>query len=228
MFIQLIGTATTQADAKTTKVTVSTKEGAAAKGWASRSWPKHDEWRQWVRSALPWIAGAAIVLAAATSLKRNKDEEKTAARKAKRKVGEAVGDLEERAERSWFGLKRNVEDAADEAGNRLGEKAHEVKEDVKSVGRWAGNKVEDAADTAKSTYRSAADTASRAANKVEDKVAAAGSAALATASSAEQKTGQFMRKGGEELEKDGKKAKEYYRGEQVKEETTSKWGCSIM
>lgn len=108
------------------------------------------------------------------------------------------------------------------------EKAHDAKEGVKDAGRWVGNKAHDAADTAKSTYRSAADTTSRAANKVEDKVAAAGSAALATASSAEEKTGQFLKKGGEGLEKDGRQSKNYYRGQQVKEETKSKWGCSIM
>ncbi|KAL4519727.1 hypothetical protein Ndes2526B_g01701 [Nannochloris sp. 'desiccata'] len=239
---------------KTTKVTVSSKDGAVAKGWASRSsWPKdNDEWRRWVRSAIPWVAGAAIVLAAATSMKRNKDEEgygKSAGRKARRageKAESALNDLEDRAERNWFGLKKNVEDAADEAGNKLEnaknaaarktddtrgvvrEKAHDAKEGVKDAGRWVGNKAHDAADTAKSTYRSAADTTSRAANKVEDKVAAAGSAALATASSAEEKTGQFLKKGGEGLEKDGRQSKNYYRGQQVKEETKSKWGCSIM
>jgi hypothetical protein len=119
----------TQADvtvgntANTTKVTVETKDGAVAKGWASRSsWPKdNDEWRRWVRSAIPWVAGAAIVLAAATSMKRNKDEEGLGrkARRAGNKAGSALDDLEDRAERNWFGLKRNVEGAADEAGNKL-------------------------------------------------------------------------------------------------------------
>jgi hypothetical protein len=106
---------------------------------------------------------------------------------------------------------------ADDTRGVVREKAHEAKEGAKDLGRWASNKAHDAADTA-----------SRAANKVEDKVAAAGSAALATASSAEEKTGQFLKKGGEGLEKDGKQSKNYYRGQQVKEETKSKWGCSIM
>jgi hypothetical protein len=116
----------------------------------------------------------------------------------------------------------------DESRGVVREKAHDAKEGVKDAGRWAGHKAQDAADSAKSTYRSAADTASRAANKVEDKVAAAGSAALGTASSAEEKAGHFMKKGGEGLEKDGRQSKDYYRGQQMKEETKSTWGCSIM
>ena len=174
-------------------------------------------------------------------MKRAKDEEgygTSAGRKIRRagdKAGSAVDDLGDRAERNWFGLKKNVEDAADEAGNKLEsakntaarkadetrgavrEKAHDAKESVKDAGRWVGNKAHDAADTA-----------GRVANKVEDKVAAAGSAALATASSAEEKTGQFLKKGGEGLEKDGRQSKQYYKGQQVKEEQKSKWGCSIM
>jgi len=114
-------------NAKTTKVTISSKDGAVAKGWASRpSLPKDkDEWSRWLRSAIPWVAGAAIVLAAATSMKRNKDGKgygKAAGRKARRageKAESALDDFEDGAERNWFGLKRNVEEAADETGNKL-------------------------------------------------------------------------------------------------------------
>jgi len=116
----------------------------------------------------------------------------------------------------------------DDTRGAVREKAHDAKEGAKDVGRWAGHKAHDAADTAKSTYRSAADSTSRAANKAEDKVAAAGNAALGTASSVEEKTGQFMKKGGEGLEKDGRESKDYFRGKQMKEETKSRWGCSIM
>ena len=89
------------------------------------------------------------------------------------------------------------------------------------------NNLQDAADAAKGTYRSAADTAGRAAAKVEEKVAGAGSAALSTASAVEEKAGSVMRHAGEDLEKDGRASKKFYRGEQVKEEKKN-WGCSIM
>jgi len=90
------------------------------------------------------------------------------------------------------------------------------------------NFVQEAADATKGAVRHAADATKGAAHKVEHGVAAAGSAALGTAASGEEKVGHVMKEAGKRLEKDGAQAKQYYRGEETKEETKKKWGCSIM
>jgi hypothetical protein len=49
-----------------TKVTSSTGKGALPKGW-----PKdEDEWRRLARAVLPWVAGAAIAVAAAAAYQK--------------------------------------------------------------------------------------------------------------------------------------------------------------
>ena len=78
---------------------------------------------RWFKAAIPWIAGAAFLVAAGAALKRaNEDEDVTskARRKARRagdKVESAWDETKEQAERGWFGLKRNTATAVDEAGD---------------------------------------------------------------------------------------------------------------
>lgn len=67
------------------------------------------------RAAVPWLAGAAIVLAAATGIKKARDADREhmgygelTERKARRAWGkgeEALQDAKDRTERGWFGLK---------------------------------------------------------------------------------------------------------------------------
>lgn len=94
------------------------------------------------------------------------------------------------------------------------------------------DEVESAKDAAARKAREAAQDASGyvrdRAHDVEHGVAAAGSAALGTASAGEEKVGHALKEAGKRLEKDGSQAKHFYRGEEVKEETNKKWGCSVM
>ncbi len=87
-----------------------------------------EEWKKWVKAALPWLAGLAIAVAATNAMRRPKDDERgegvgdVACRKAKRdgdKAEEAWEEGKESARRRWFGWKRRAEGAADEAGDRL-------------------------------------------------------------------------------------------------------------
>lgn len=221
-------------------------------------WPRDvEEWKRYIGRAVPWIATIALAAAAGGAIQKAKSEkekdEMSYAELTRRKAGlagdktsETWEDTKHETKRNWFGLKKNVKSAAEEAEDRWDDtkraakgKANEAAgftkdkvEDVKAGAShargWASEKAHDAADATRHAAKSTLDATKSAAYKAEHAVGAAGSSVVAGANAVEEKAGHVLKQAGKTLEEDGRKGKQYWRGEEVKEEAKKKGICSIM
>ena len=127
-----------------------------------------DDWKRFLRAAVPWVAGAAILVAAGSAMRRSKSEDdigygdvtRRKARRAKDEASSAWDETKDTAERGWFGLKRSAKHTADEAADNLesakdaaARKADQARGAAKDAGGYVREKAYEAKEGAKDAGR---------------------------------------------------------------------------